>query len=182
MTGVGVGESAGRRVEDAVEAGHEHALRHLRQQDLVGSLEHCRWFDEARRFAAQDGLRAGHDQRRGHALVGHVADDDADAAVRQRDEVVEVAAYRPGGAVVGGDLPAVQLGQLARQELLLDEGRDAHLLFEPLARLGLDGLLAHELGDADGRRGLGGQGGQAACDRRSSSPGQTGVARGRGRR
>ena len=119
-----------------------------------------RGLDEARRLTAQDRLGAGHDQRGRHALVGHVADDDADAPVGQLDEVVEVAADRSCGAVVGGHLPAVQLGQLARQELLLDEGGDAHLLLEPLARLDLDRLLAHELGDTDGRRRLRGEGGQ----------------------
>ena len=98
----------------------------------------------------------------GHALVGDVADGDADPPVAHLDEVVEVATDRPRRTVVRGDLPFGQVGQLARQELLLDERRDAHLLLEPLAFGGLGGLLADELGDADGRRGLGGEGGQQA--------------------
>ena len=79
---------------------------------------------------------------------------------RHLDEVVEVAADRARRAVVGGDLPLRQVRQLARQELLLDERRDPHLLVEALALGGLVRLLADELGDADGRGGLGGQGRQ----------------------
>ena len=105
----------------------------------------------------------GHDQCRRDALVGHVADGDPDPPVGHLDEVVEVATDRPGRAVVRGDLPLRQVRQLARQELLLDERRDAHLLVEAFALGGLGGLLADELGDADGRRGLGGEGRQEAA-------------------
>ena len=38
--------------------------------------------------------------------------------------------------------------------MLLNEARDFELLFDPLARLCFCGLLAHELGDADGRGSL----------------------------
>ena len=80
-----------------------------------------------------------------------------EAPVGHLDEVVEVATDRARRAVVGGDLPLRQARQLAGQELLLDEGRDAHLLFYALALGGLVRLLADELGDADGGRGLGGE-------------------------
>ena len=119
-----------------------------------------------------------HDQRRGDALVGHVAHGDPDPPIGHLDEVVEVAADRLGRAVERGDLPLGQLGQLARQELLLDERRDAQLLGQALAVGRLGRLLADELGDADGRGGLGRQRGQQPCDRRSSSPAPTGAARG----
>ena len=52
--------------------------------------------------------------------------------------------------------------QLARQELLLDERRDAELLGQALAIGGLLGLLADQLRDADRGRGLGGERGQQA--------------------
>ena len=105
-------------------------------------------------------MRAGHDEGGRHALVGDVADGDPDPPVAHLDEVVEVATDRAGGPVIGGDLPLRQVRQLARQELLLDQGGDPHLLVQALALGGLVGLFADELGDADGRGGLGGQGRQ----------------------
>ncbi len=108
-------------------------------------------------------MRAGHHQRGRDALVGHVADSDADPPAGHLDEVVEVATDRAGRTVVRGDLPLRQVRQLARQELLLDQGRDAHLLLEPLALGGLVRLLADELRDADRRRGLRGEGRQQAA-------------------
>jgi hypothetical protein len=104
----------------------------------------------------------GHHQGRRHTLVGDVADGDPDAPTGHLDEVVEVAADRTRRAVVGGHLPLRQVRQLARQELLLDQGGDPHLLLEALALRGLGGLLADELGDPDGGRGLGGEGRQQA--------------------
>ena len=102
-------------------------------------------------------MRAGHDEGRRDALVGHVADDDADAPLAEVDEVVEVAADDARRAVVRGDLPLGQVRQLARQELLLDQLRDLELLLEALALGGLGGLLADELRDPDRGRGLGGE-------------------------
>ena len=154
---VGELDPAGRRLEDHVQAGDEHPRRHLGQQDLVRPLEDLRRRQEPGCLAAEDGLGPGHDQRRRDALVGHVADDDPDPAVGQRDEIVEVATDRAGRAVVGRHLPVGQLRQLARQELLLDERRDPHLLLEALPCLDLHGLLAHQLGDPDRRCGLGGE-------------------------
>ena len=57
----------------------------------------------ALRRRAQHAPRRGHHHRGRHALVGDVADHDADLAVRQLDEVVEVAADLARGPVVGGD-------------------------------------------------------------------------------
>ena len=147
-------------LQDREQAGHEHPGRHLRLEQGVRAGQ-----DLARGIApaglgAQDRMGPGHDEGRGHALVGHVADGDPDPPVGHLDEVVEVATDRSRRAVVGGDLPLRQVRQLTRQELLLDQGRDAHLLLEPLALGGLVRLLADELGDADGRRGLRGEGRQ----------------------
>ena len=121
-----------------------------RARTLPGSIE-------PRRLGAQDRVRPRHDQRRRDALVGHVADDDADPPLAEVDEVVEVAADDPRRAVVRGDLPLREVRQLARQELLLDELRDLELLLVALALGGLGRLLADELRDADGGRGLGGE-------------------------
>ena len=66
-----------------------------------------------------------------------------------------VAADRACRTVVGGNLPIRQVRQLAREELLLDQRCDAELLLVSLAGLNLGRLLLDELGDPDGRRGLG---------------------------
>ena len=163
VPGVGHHDPTGRRIEDREQAGHEHPGRHLRLEQRVGAGQ-----DLARRIApaglgTQDRMGPGHDQRRRDTLVGDVADGDADPPVAHLDEVVEVATDGARWAVVRGDLPLRQLRQLARQELLLDERRDPHLLVEPFALGRLVGLLADELGDADGRRRLRGEGRQEAA-------------------
>ena len=154
VPGVGEPQAARGRLEDAVEAGHEHLGRHVGAQVLVDALQDDPRIDEALGRGPQHAARGRHDQRRRHALVGHVADDEPDLAVAQRDDVVEVAADLAGRAVVGRDVPARQVGQLAREEVLLDEAGDLELLLEALPRAGLELLLAHELADAQRGRGL----------------------------
>jgi hypothetical protein len=77
--------------------------------------------------------------------------------VGQRDDVVEVAADLARGPVVGGDLPPGEVGQLARQEVVLDQPRDLELVHEALTRGRLGLLLSHELADAQRGCGLGGE-------------------------
>ena len=113
--------------------------------------------DQPGRLGPQDAVGRRHDQRGRHALVGDVADDDPELAVGQLEEVVEVAADLAGRPVVRGDVPAGQVGQLLRQELLLDQPGDVQLLLDPLAGEGLGLLLADQLRHADGRGGVGRQ-------------------------
>lgn len=56
--------------------------------------------------------------------------------------------------------PPRRLRELAGQEALLDQVRDAQLLRGALTVEGLDGLLAHELGDPQRRGRLRGQVGE----------------------
>ena len=90
-------------------------------------------------------MGGGHDQGRRDALAGDVAADQADQAVRKLDEVVEVSAHRLGRLVVGGHIPAGELGQFPGQELSLDELGDLQLLLDALSGLELGRLLADEL-------------------------------------
>ena len=157
VAGVGEAEVAGLGVEHAVEAGDEHLLRHVGAEVLVDALERLARLDEPLRGGAQHAAGGGHHERGGHALVGDVADDEADLAAGQRDDVVEVAADLARGPVVGRDLPARELGELLGQEVLLDQLGDLELLLEALARGRLGLLLAHELADPQRRRGLRGE-------------------------
>ena len=163
MAGVGEDDLAGGGVEDREQAGHEHPGGHLRDQQRVRAAEDLGRGVAAAGLGSQDRMRPGHDERGRHALVGDIADRDADAPAGHLDEVVEVAADSPRRTVVGRDLPFGQVRQLARQELLLDQGGDPHLLLQALAFGGFLGLLANELGDADRRRGLGGERRQQAA-------------------
>jgi hypothetical protein len=110
-----------------------------------------------RRGASARGSSGWWPPSRGDALVGHVADDDADLAAGQLEEVVEVAADLAGRAVEGRELPAAQVGQLLGQELLLDQLGDPQLLLDPLTLADLGLLLADQLGDPHGRGGVAGQ-------------------------
>ena len=77
--------------------------------------------------------------------------------VGQVDEVVEVAAHRPLGLVVRGDLPAGQVRGGLRQEVLLDQLGHLELVLHALPAAGLRLLLPDQLGHAHGGGGLGGQ-------------------------
>src|SRR5207245_4357277 len=112
---------------------------------------------QSRRVAPQHTARRCHDERRGDAVSGDVADDESDLALGKLDEVVEIAADLARGAVEGGELPARKLRDALGQELLLDELRDLELLLQLLARADLRLLFPNELRDAQRRRGLRGE-------------------------
>ena len=107
---------------------------------------------------AQHAAGGRHDQRGGHALVGHVADHEADPPVGQRDHVVEVAADLARRAVVGARSasragPAAPCG---RKCCWISRATSSSCSKRwRVARLGL--LLAHELAHPQRRRGLCGE-------------------------
>src|SRR5215208_119823 len=100
------------RLEDGVEAGDEHVGRYVADDHVVYPLEHL-----ARRVKAL-GRRAEHSTGRrhhyggGHALVRHVTDDEAELAVVELQEVVEVASHLASGLVVGRYIPVGDLGHM----------------------------------------------------------------------
>src|SRR5215213_8124790 len=107
--------------------------------------------------SAEHGAGSRHHQGGGYALVRNITDDEAEPAVVEIQEVVEIAAHLAGGLVVGRYLVAGSVGYVLGEEGLLDQARDPELLLDALAFLGLLLLLADELGYLHGRRGLGGQ-------------------------
>ena len=106
VAGVGELDLAADRVEHQGQAGDEHVRRDVHAEHLVDVAEDLAGRDQPGRRVPQQRVRAGHHQRGRDALVGDVADDEHDPAVRQRDEVVEVAAHRAGRAVERGHVPA----------------------------------------------------------------------------
>ena len=154
MAGVGEAEQSALGVEHAVQAGDEHLLRHVGAEVLVDPLQHGAGLDDPLRRGPQHAAGGRHHERRRDALVGHIADDQAHSAVRQRDHVVEVAADLARRPVVGGHLPARQVRQLLGEEVLLDQPRHLKLLLEALAGGSLGFLLAYELADPQRRGGL----------------------------
>ncbi len=82
---------------------------------------------------AQHDPQLAHDRRRVRVVALDVADDGADPAARQRDDVVPVAAdvlTHPGGAVPYGDLPAGHLRDPPRQHGLLQSLGQVVLLLQ----------------------------------------------------
>jgi hypothetical protein len=59
-------------------------------------------------------------QRGWRAFVGHIADDEAEAAIGQRDEIAEITAHRLRGLIVGGDVPITRVGHFFGEQGLLD--------------------------------------------------------------
>ena len=127
---------------------HQHVVDPL--EDLAGRVE-------ALGGGAQHGAGRRHHQGGGHALVGHVPDDEPEAAVLELEEVVEVAADLAGRLVVGRHVVARQLRQRLGQEGLLDQARHPELLLDALPLLGLLLLLPDELGHPHRRGRLGRQ-------------------------
>ncbi len=92
MARVGVGHYPAVEIDDAIEEGYELVRIGVAQYSsvrpnqrlgrLIGAL-HSKGSDER---PAQ-----GHVQGRAGAFVGHVGDQDADAAVAERHEIVEIA-------------------------------------------------------------------------------------------
>ena len=100
------------------------------------------------RCRAQTGAQESHQQRRRHALAGHVGDDDADLIFEETRPVIVVAGNFFGRKVVSADIKAFELRISRRQQLQLHLPGDLELSFEPLL---LDRLLVqHNFLDDDG--------------------------------
>ena len=154
VAGVGEAQVPGRRVEHGVEAGHEHVRRHLGAQQLVGPARARRPASTSRGASARRMLWVvAITIAAGHALVGDVADHEPDPAVGQRDEVVEVAADLPGRPVVRRP-PASRAGRAAscgRNCCWISWATRSSWSIRSRWRASAS-LLAHEVGDPDGRR------------------------------
>ena len=122
VAGVGVPEEARLRVEDGVEAGDEHVGRYVLDHHVVYPLEDLARRVEALGRGAEQRAGRRHHESRWHALVRHVADDEAELAVFELQEVVEVAAHLARRLVVGRELVAGQVGHVSWEGVSVGSG------------------------------------------------------------
>src|SRR5215472_687962 len=98
----------------------------------------------------EDRLDGRHDEARAHPLARDVGDDDSERAVRQAEDVVEVAGDEPRGEVARDDAVAVARELWRWKDALLDRARDLELLLGELGLLeALDGAPQPVLQDAE---------------------------------
>src|SRR5215217_3418051 len=140
---VGVTEASALRLQESVEAGHEHVGWDAGAQRLVDPSEYL-----ARRIrrlgdGAKHAAGRGHYEGCRHALARCVPYYEAKPAVFQLEEIVEIATNLACRVVVGSDLPAFQCRHFLRERGLLDALRHQKLLLDPLtlAYLFLQALL-----------------------------------------
>src|SRR5207253_9875716 len=107
----------------------------------------------------QHGARGRHQQCRRSALIRGIANEEPQPAIFKRMEIVEVAAYLPGRAIVCRDPPSKKRRHLFGQQTLLDILSRAELLLDatallhtrvllrkrPLLRYTFDQLLRHRI-------------------------------------
>ena len=86
------------------------------------------------RVAAEGSLEARHQEGRGDALAGDVADRDAEMASAELEEVVVIAGHAPGRAADAVAVERGRAGVLLWEEAGLHLLRDAHVALEPLLR------------------------------------------------
>ena len=107
-------------VEHAVEEADEASLGDVAAQDPVHLMAERARLDRFRRERAHRGLQVRHQQRRRNAFADDVRDRERQARVVETDGVEAIAADAGGGLPRHGELPAVDLRHLLRQQALLD--------------------------------------------------------------
>src|SRR5215217_1351594 len=143
MARVGVAQASAPRVEDGVEAGHEHVEGDASQQCLINPLKYLTRRGGVQSLGGELEHAAGcrHHQRCWHSLARCVSHHDSQPTLRERVEVVEVASHFPSRSVVGRDLPALQLGHFLGERGMLDAPGYPKLLLDQLALV----YLLHEI-------------------------------------
>jgi hypothetical protein len=149
VAGGGEHELAGSRVIPAVQhGGHRVGLEVL---DLVVQhAQRLRGIGRLQDVGAQGGAHASHDDRGGQPGAGHVADDDAEFPVGQREHVVPVAADVAGpGDVAGRQARAGHVGQRVRQQAAVQRHRGQGVVLRHQGVQGAGGPVGGELEQLD---------------------------------
>src|SRR3712207_2608996 len=128
---VGIPKASALGLEDAVEAGDESVGWHVLVHELVGLLQYLPRSDApSSGDSTQYALGVGHHQRRRHTLPRDVAYDQPQPVILQAEEVVEVSSYLSSRLVVVGYLPPFELGQLLREQGVLDAPSQPEFLLD----------------------------------------------------
>lgn len=109
MTGAGVVEDAGGRVEFRAKQGEKLVFGGIFDQVIIDGRDDVGQRPRRLRLGAQRRVDARHHQRRPHAFAGHVADGQQELVVTTGNEVVVVPADFTAGKAESGDVPAGQL-------------------------------------------------------------------------
>src|SRR5437588_8824489 len=102
---VRVAKQAGTRIEDGIEAGHEHPWWNVRMQDGIGLSQRRTGRNVSLDDRVHDAARRGHNQSGWYAVPSDITDNQPQPSICKGEEVVEVAADRSGGLIVRGNLP-----------------------------------------------------------------------------
>ena len=150
MAGVRVGERTRPGVEHSVEHGDEHGRLVLRVQQGVGLGQGLRGGFHPDGDALQQGPADHHEQCGRDPLPRHVGDHDAEPAVLQAIDVVEIAAYLLGRDHAAVDLELRRARKRRRQDGQLHGVRDVELLAQGLELVLGRQRLAHDPGVPEG--------------------------------
>ena len=127
VAGVDIRDVARLRVVDAVEDGDEHRIERFARQHAVCLHRRTDRVETARAGEAQQGVAHRHEERGRHTLAGDIRHGEADVALVDAEEVVEVAAdilsRTHGGMDVYLRREVGEGRELAREDGKLDLGR-----------------------------------------------------------
>ena len=132
VSGVGVGQLAGRDLQDTEPDRHEHVLFVVFGQRGVRFLQQLLRGQRGirLRLRLEDRARRHHEKRRRHALTAHVRHDQREAVAVDEEEIVEVAADLSGRVHRRVDVELLILRKRrkqVRQHVRLDPGRHVQL-------------------------------------------------------
>ena len=107
MTGVGEGELARGGVKDRRDQRDEHVLGVVGSNEVVHLIEGDGGVVAVHELLVQQRQHHRHEERRAHALAGHVRDHAQHAAIAEKSQVIEVAAHGARGPLEREGVEAV---------------------------------------------------------------------------
>ena len=143
MAAIGVTKAAGGDVVVAIKKSGESAVGRVLREELIDGLKQpLRVIEKVRALAAKIGLKIRHQESRGDALAGDVADNQAETVGAEVKEVVVVAADRASRVAMAGVVEPADWRTNLREKAALDFVGDFELLGCPALGFELRGIGA----------------------------------------